>query len=425
MNDEPNVMRLLVEARPIHFDRPADPRRREDDLAHIFAQPSKTVDRFPPPNAGTRQASSSSRPSLRHISDPTRSSTRCRVVALTAAAGVTAVALIALGAVTGSEPVRNDSTASTGTPEPGQSQALLLAAEHVSTAPDTGKYWRTTTESRDLELGSTAKGSFRLYYSEADETWVARSSRDPSRAVSRPWSRVPANSEDRADWQRAGSPTTFDLHDVDRNGKPDIMTDVSSTSGKGTVVDPMNTNSDVFFIGGLGKSMSDIRRLPAEPKTLTTALLENYQRSIDAAAKHGRGRPENNNEAKQQWLFNAATEVLMLPVTSQVRATAYRIMAGLDGIENLGQARDVKGRIGDAVALRSNSSRGLQEDRLIIEATTGLPLAQETRLLNPIAAMSWVNPTDIYSTSIITHIGWTNDNPPARTKYEPSGDSVG
>ena len=344
---------------------------------------------------------------------------------MAAVAGVTAIALVAAGTVTGSEPARNDFTASTGVREPGQSQALLLAAEHVSTAPDTGKYWRATTESRDLELGSTAKGSFRLHYIDTDETWVARSSSDPSRAVTRPWSRVPANGEDRADWQRAGSPTTFDLHDVDRNGKADIMTDVSSTSGKKTVVDPMNADSDVFFIGGIGKSMSDIRRLPAEPEALTTALLENYQRSIDAAVEHGRAQPENNNETKQEWLFNAASDVLMLPVTSQVRATAYRIMAGLDGVENLGRASDVKGRVGDAVALRLNSSRGLQEDRLIIETTTGLPLAQETRLLEPVAAMSWVRPTDIYTTSVITRIGWTNDNPPARTKYVPSGEGVG
>jgi hypothetical protein len=402
MNDQPDVMRLLADARPPCFDQPADPDRRQADLRQAMAQSSTP----------TR--------------DPVRTqlTPRRRLIGLTAAAGVTAVALVAAAAVTESPSPDGTSTASTPVAEPGQPRALLLAAEHVSTAPETGRYWRVTTESRALERASTAKGSFRLTYSGVDEAWAARSSKLPSWYVTHPWSRVPASSADRADWRQAGSPATFDLHGLNMSGKPSVITDVGSTGGK-KVVDPMNPDSEVFSIGGIGKSMSDIRRLPAEEKALTAALLENHQRSVDAAVEHGRARPGEDGWSRQAWLFGTASEVLTLPVTPQVRATAYRIMAGLDGVQSLGQQSDVKGRTGNAVALRWNSSDGFQEDRLIIDAVTGLPLAQETRLLRPTSAMSWVKPTDIYSASVITRIGWTDDTPPARTKYVPSGEGVG
>ncbi|MGX6604015.1 CU044_5270 family protein [Micromonosporaceae bacterium Da 78-11] len=423
MNDQPDVMRQLAGARPAYFDRPGDPHRRQADLQRILAQSRTATDQQKPSNIGPRQPASGPRPLLTRVFSPARSGTRRRVVSLSAAAGLTAIALVAAGAVAASHSA-GDPTASTAAPPPDRSQALLLAAQQVSTAPDTGRYWRTTTESHDLELGSTAKGPFRLTYNSADESWVARSDTSPSWAVTRPWSRVPADSEDRSNWKNAGSPATFDLHYLDRNGEPAIMTGIRATGGK-TVVDPMNADSEAFSIGGLAKSMSDIRRLPAQPETLTTALLENYQRSIDAAAAHGRSQPGGNSPTKQAWLFSAATEILTLPVTPQVRATAYRIMASLDGVNNLGQASDVEGRTGNAVALQFNGAVGLQEDRLIIDATTGMLLAQETRLLTPTPAMSWVKPTDIYSTSVITGIGWTNDTPPARTTYTPSGKGIG
>ncbi len=425
MNDQLDVMRLLTDARPTYFNQPADPHRQQADLRRIMAQPSSTVEQPTPPNADPRRLSSGTRSGAVQLFRPTRPGMRRRLIGTSVAAGVAAVTLTVVGAVAGPQSAGRSSTGPAPAVDVSHSHVLLLAAEHVGAATDNGRYWRTTTETRDLELGSAHGGTFRLIYRGVDETWVGRTTAITSWEVTHPWSRVPASSRDRSNWQRAGSPATFDLNDLNRAGHlVTVIPGVGARGGK-NVVDPFNPESEVFSIGGLDKSMSDIRRLPAEPNALTTVLLENYQRSVDAAVRSGRNQAGTTGTTKQAWLFGTAAELLTLPVTPPVRATAYRIIAGLDGVVTIGRTRDVTGRTGDSVAFRSDSSHGLQEDRLVIDPTTGMLLAEEIRLLRPVPAMSWVQPTDIYRTSIVTRIGWTDDKPPARTKYVPSGKGLG
>jgi hypothetical protein len=84
--------------------------------------------------------------------------------------------------------------------------------------------------------------------------------------------------------------------------------------------------------------------------------------------------------------------VLDLPVTSQVRAAAYKMIAGLKGITTLGTVTDQHGRKGVAVAYTRRGDAGaLGQTRLIIDPRTGHALAKESWWLGA-RDSSWATP---------------------------------
>jgi hypothetical protein len=422
MIDTTDVIQLLADSRPAYLDAGTDPAVRQDHLRRALTEPSSSL-------------ASEEGEQLARIGVPDRPlhrRTGLRVgVGLTAAATVAAITVATGGfhgtptptaGSGGGQVVAGRAKSTPAKAQLGVSQILLLAADQVRAAPTTGKYWRTTTELRGLELAGPKNDPYTLEGGDVDEIWAARADSGTSWGVGRGLGYKPATSADLAAWKRDGSPKIVDMHEAKSDGKDSVLTGVSIAASKEQVV-PTNPDSEIFSIGGKDKSMRDVRELPADPTALRKVLLQNYQRSVDATKSLKRAVGPAWTE--DQWLFNTATDVLTLPVTPQVRASTYRILAGLGSVHSLGRVTDVKGRPGNAVAIQDTGSLGLQEDRLIIDPTTGLLLAQETRVLKPVAAMSWLKPTDVWQTSVVTRIGWTNDRPPARTKYVPSANAVG
>ncbi len=91
-------------------------------------------------------------------------------------------------------------------------------------------------------------------------------------------------------------------------------------------------------------------------------------------------------------LFRAGESLVMhLPVTPPLRAAAYRMLAGLDGVHSLGPVTDRHGRAGTAVAfdytgradpMDPASPVGPMQVRLIIDLPTGRALAMESYSLH-------------------------------------------
>jgi hypothetical protein len=78
-------------------------------------------------------------------------------------------------------------------------------------------------------------------------------------------------------------------------------------------------------------------------------------------------------------LFFAGQSLVMnLPVTPQVRAAAYRMLAGLEGVRLLGEVADPRGRKGTAVAYDYAGPDGPRQTRLIIDLPAGQALAEES-----------------------------------------------
>ncbi len=395
MSPKPDIMTVLENARPAHLDPDPDPARRQRDLTRALGESAQLA------GAGRRR-----------VIRPTRI-----IYGLTAAAAVAAIAVATTGqwGSTTTPPSAGPGTAvdsKTGQPaQPGQpvelsaSQILLVAAEQVRTAPTAGRYWRSTTDLYSLELAGPTKDRYVIRSGDREQSWVARSDADPSWFAHKGLGRRPLSAADRDAWKRDGAPTTF--------------AGSSATPTKWTV-DPYNPDGKVFFIGH-ELSMREVRALPSDPAGLRAFLLTDLQRNLDAL----KGDKRSSAPTPDEWIFSTATDLLTLPVTPQVRASAYQIMAELSGVRSVGQVKDVTGRTGNAVAVLGNNENGQFEQRIIISPQTGLMLANETRYLKPAGELSWLKPTDVYQTSVATDIGWTNDKPPARTKYVPSGEGVG
>jgi hypothetical protein len=358
MSRRRDVVRLLSEARPARLDRGPS----SIDLAAITAFPQQTT--------------------------PRRTSRRRLLLAagLVPAVAVTAVAVM-------------DKTPAV-TPTPGTSIAqqpataqrfLLAAAEQVADDEATsGRYWATRIEHGETrQVGPKAK-PYDVITRLAEERWLASSPKDRSWSFYQSLGAAPATTADKDAWKLDGSPTQW-RQPAPKGFKPVVITAVAGPR-RPRVPDGLASRNN-FILGGQPISAAELSALPADPSALKAYLLKKHT-DTDS--------PEGENE----YLFWSANAlVLDLPVTSQVRAAAYEMIAGLKGITTLGTVTDQHGRKGVAVAYTRRGDAGtLGQTRLIIDPRTGHALAEESW---------WLGAEDkLMSYTLVFSAAWTDDAPP-------------
>ncbi|MET7750137.1 CU044_5270 family protein [Micromonospora sp. NPDC005367] len=150
-----------------------------------------------------------------------------------------------------------------------------------------------------------------------------------------------------------------------------------------------HTAEDNFLLAGTPRTARELATLPATPEKLKDTLLAWY---VDTDATEGR----------DEFLFHAgAALVLDLPVSPQVRAAAYRMLAAMPSVTSLGQVTDQLGRPGVAVTVTRQGDFGEGQTRLIVDPTTGQARAQET----------WVADSPASWTAVIA-ARWSDDGLP-------------
>ncbi|MGI8329745.1 hypothetical protein ACRYCC_07245 [Actinomadura scrupuli] len=115
----------------------------------------------------------------------------------------------------------------------------------------------------------------------------------------------------------------------------------------------------------------DVTKLSADPVRLKQQLL--------AWTRAGGLAGPVEGESAQLW---AATGTVLFepggPVTPQVRAACYRVLADLPDVTSLGEVSDQNGRRGQAITRTGKPSEGVSgTSRYIIDRRSGLPLAHE------------------------------------------------
>jgi hypothetical protein len=393
MKRQPSAMDRVAKARPAELDPTPDPDRRLADLARALAEPS------------TFTASEAERSGPERARPP---HTRL-ILGLSAAATVVAVAT---GLATNGFGLTRPPVTSSRETDLDASRILLVAADKVAADRATGRYWRTGTDTYSLDLAGPAKDPYVVRSIDRERGWIPRSGSGVSSVASKTLAPEPLTATDRAAWIRDGSPTTFTVR-VPGRGK-DVSVPRTATRW---VVSTYLHDKTVFFVGH-DISMSAIRALPADPARLRAFLMTDFKRNVEATEQY----PLAGTWTQDSWLFDTASSLLTLPVSPEVRASAYRIMAGVKAVRSLGSVPDLTGRVGDAVAVQGSNALGQFERRIIIDPATGRMLADETRYLKPTQKLAWAKPTDVWQSTVITDIGWTNDRPPARTS--PSGKSI-
>jgi hypothetical protein len=286
---------------------------------------------------------------------------------------------------------------------------LLSAAASAEKQPDAvgGRYWHRTTVQRNYSTVGKGAGAYVIVDTQRVEEWAP--------AVTGPkvrqWSRQqnlgarPASAKDRAAWQRAGSPSKFEVAFPigPKTGRLKTAT-LDSAPGRPQTRGGTLPDGDKIFWLGRNVTMKDLRGLPDDPKRLKASLLKWY----------GGHDTESDSVpmASDDWLQRVAGGMITdMPVSARVRAAAFRMLAGLKSVKAVGPVKDAEGRPGTALISVEKTSNGVLQHRLIIDEAKGEALGSEVVILKP-GGVNALLPagTTLASTSIVG-TEWTNATP--------------
>jgi hypothetical protein len=243
---------------------------------------------------------------------------------------------------------------------PTAAQVLNAAAQVAAAQPaqPPGKYWRVSIASTKLIPGGTNAHPYALR--ETLSPWVTWYPMQPTKnqwyiAYSDAgYTTTLATPGGAAQWRAAGSPAL--------------------PSAKLRVVG-MEAFSDLRY-GPTRLTPAQFQSLPSDPATLMAQLDEMVKGSYQAGVKN-----QHSYE-----VFGVLADLLdHEPITPQVRAAAFRVLAGLTGIQMLGKATDAVGRSGyriglDGGAYKTFGASGILGGplTLVISPQAGTLLAEET-----------------------------------------------
>ncbi|HEY1920812.1 MAG TPA: hypothetical protein VGH27_35025 [Streptosporangiaceae bacterium] len=316
--------------------------------------------------------------------------------------------------------------AAPGVVQPGSAgsaqSALLTAAGTVgqASAAAFGRYWVTSsTVGNFIQVGPAAR-PYVIMEKSGNQIWTARSPADMSNNYEQPLSVQLASAADRAAWRHDGSPTAWPISEEFSFADPVGPYGPSGAgwpvvAGRGKLNNYFGqTDPQPFLVGHRFMSAQQVLALPADPGKLKALLV---------------GRADQGSGGLAAFLFQVTPQILTMPVTPAVRSALYRMLASLPGVQNLGQVRDVAGQVGDAVAITGHYTHCAQwatlkdqvhwtfasctiQDRLVINPATGMPLAQEMRMLSLPPGQSWSAPGGLLSYELLSPPHWTNTAPP-------------
>lgn len=305
-------------------------------------------------------------------------------------------------------------------------QLLLVAAGQTlnQTDPGSGKYWLSTWEEGQLLQVGHQGAEYAIMGRYSNSQW--HSDKDSFHVFETRWAGAePASDADKAAWKKAGSPSSWPIAQG-----PGCPSDPSksytiaaaktsrvsrSDDGAGNAGKAGKVGKEPSQFGVLGEYLTadQIRALPSDPAALKQWLIDVIQKQ---------NLPHRTDVELGESLFSGVQNLLFFnPITPQVRAAAYKVLAGVPGVTSLGAVKDSAGRNGVAVSVTGNDT--VEEQRadsggpyavsIVFSPDTGDTLSFETRLLKPADYLSWVPKGALFSYRTVTQTRWTNDEPPA------------
>ncbi|GAA4619585.1 CU044_5270 family protein [Actinoallomurus vinaceus] len=224
--------------------------------------------------------------------------------------------------------------------------ALLVAATNAEKAAPSGAYWHTRRiDGTIYAVGRTRADHYKIESKQQYDSWVGRDgreSRNYSDLPARPWT-----AQDKAKWQRAGSPMTVQVPTADGPGV--LFLNPKSPVGP-PHPRPMKGNEVRRFYG---MTPAQIAKLPTEPKALEKRLLAlrgDWHAYSSTAVKERLGALRG--EERVRALSDVAGDLLAdAPTPPKVRAAAFRMLAAQPGVRAGGTATDPLGRTGTVISL--------------------------------------------------------------------------
>ncbi|PZG36356.1 hypothetical protein C1I98_26895 [Spongiactinospora gelatinilytica] len=266
---------------------------------------------------------------------------------------------------------------------PSAQQILLAAAASVGKQPADGDWWgiKLIKGVRQREPG----GRYTLQVTAAEETWIQAAQQEFHWTVRQYLGARPATLPDEQAWRADGSPAAWTYRDG--VGRALLLgadyERLTMGPGQARSDEWADTNWRLVLVD---KPLTEMEELPQDPERLRALLQPPQGDTTDL-------------------VNNLAELIVQVPVSSQVRAAAYELMASLPAVTTKGQATDQLGRTGQAIVyLKPDPEHpGRQERmRLIVDPATGAPLALEE--LSP-------DTHEIVEFSAVESTAWTDQKP--------------
>ena len=287
-------------------------------------------------------------------------------------------------------------------------QILLAAATSVARTRADGEYWVQSgiSAERRREPG----GRYMLERSYATEVWVAQAPGKPTWRISQDLGAKPATPEDEKAWRAAGSPTrwTFPGKTVTKAGRSFRTKDETLRSAPGEKEAFREDGEGTLgTIGDKAMTRATLSELPTTPEGLRSHL------EPIITGQSGTGPLDMDAELYQTGVFI----IMHLPVSPEVRAAAYRMIAALPGVTAEGEVTDLLGRTGQAISRPRTDAKGKVggTDRLVVDTGTGEPLEVESSNAGE----------DTRSYDVVKKAGWTDEAPELPAKRKSAEDAAG
>lgn len=215
-------------------------------------------------------------------------------------------------------------------------QVLLLAAAHVSAAPASGNYWHLEAVSGSVEPAGTKAHPYDIVWQAPTSVWYSKEQgqREWELSDTSFYSHaVPLTPRDQAAWRASGSPAGW-YPNSSWNGAFNYRTGPVrqgyTWQASGGVVGYTEGNLP-------GLTAAQFARLPS-----SVTGLRSYLFGVADSMQISKLHPA----VASALVWAEALNLLVDPVSRQVRVAAYRVMAALPKVKLLGLVRDAFGRQG-------------------------------------------------------------------------------
>jgi hypothetical protein len=265
-------------------------------------------------------------------------------------------------------------------------QVLLTAAEHVSGGPASGNYWRVRLVGGYTFPAGTTAHPYDITVTTSADQWNPRTPGVKEWAIFQNLGARPATPADEAPWRAAGSPQSWHSGKAARlksgwpGGYPVQWMDTlaATTSPSPTTASSTVSDGTVGYVEGdlAGLDAAQFSAMPtSEPGILK--VLDGYY----AQLRYCNQNP-GQCSTKDQIIWAEAVMLLQDPVSPQVRAATFKVMAGLPGVRTLGLMTDPLGRTGYALAPAGQDPNADPQDFnplrvILVDPQTGSLLATE------------------------------------------------
>lgn len=287
-----------------------------------------------------------------------------------------------------------------------------LKADH-QTVPS-GRYWHTSTRSREVQH---AAAGYQVVSITRSESWETNGGKVWAKGVV--GGVRPLTAADEAAWRKAGSPKEIVMVDGKRRK---ITAERPFTQGPG------ESDGSVPTLGQLRGLPSDAGKLRAwllalpgsptnrkEPQTKSDAY-QRWAKKHHKPAPKPSGAPAAPTWYVNSWLYDQGARLILdAPVTTHQRAGLYRMLAQVPGVKLLGPVKDTDGRTGTGVAMTDvdpTGKPGQAQRRLIIDKASGRAIASDAITARGSNSADDTYPgfpagVIVYSTTVRS-AGWTN-----------------